>query len=281
MKTTEIFVEQVLIGFLALLVIAPLLWSDLPALSTWLRAKGEVVASLAAVGAAYLVGIVYDRLADTLLEDVDQHRRWTVVRSRARTIVGDPFPEGRWRLAMLRDGSAVTEHETYLRSRLRLSRALATLVPGLCLAYVLVATRRRVPDALWLPVATATPFVYGATLAFKLLVSRRGHGWTAGRVPKTYEQDAESKYEDLRRRGLPWLVITEPVTWGGSLLVLLTAAVAFTAPGPWLWLMPHVAIAATLLCGWAWWRINRTYLVFVRDAGTEITAERCPSGGAR
>ena len=73
MRTPEIFVEQVLIGFLVLLI-PGLIWWDRFA-PAWVAPSDKLFTGAALAGAAYLLGIVYDRVTDTLLEDVDQHFR--------------------------------------------------------------------------------------------------------------------------------------------------------------------------------------------------------------
>ena len=73
MKTTELFVEQVVIG-MAALATAGLLAS--PRMFDWL-AEADTSDFAFAVVAAYLVGMVYDRVADTLMERLEKHARLT------------------------------------------------------------------------------------------------------------------------------------------------------------------------------------------------------------
>ncbi|MGI8733497.1 MAG: hypothetical protein ACR2LM_09375 [Pyrinomonadaceae bacterium] len=159
MKTTELFVEQVLIGFLVLLVAALVFWADLYAFlvrrsdkSLELLVTGGVL-----VGAAYLIGMVYDRVADTLLQDIESHGRLQFALARFKFKTGkvrtnevktekipadeedvkdfdiwvaknrDPFEDGKYRMMVLGSAEATAQME-YLRSRIRLTRAMTTIV---------------------------------------------------------------------------------------------------------------------------------------------------------
>src|SRR4051794_16888741 len=111
MQTTELFVEQVLIGLLvfiaALAVASP---PKLDALRTVALGEGAFL-----LGGAYLIGILFDRYADTLLDGPLRYHRlivalaaWSKECKRqgmdpSGLPSSDPFPEHRLRLASLRD----------------------------------------------------------------------------------------------------------------------------------------------------------------------------------
>ena len=77
MKTTELFVEQVLIGFMVLLVGALIFWGDVYAFALKRSDKSLdlIVIGGILIGTAYLIGMVYDRIADTLLQDIEAQGR--------------------------------------------------------------------------------------------------------------------------------------------------------------------------------------------------------------
>ena len=77
MKTTELFVEQVLIGFMVLLVGALVFWGDVYAFALKRSDKSLdlIVTGGILIGTAYLIGMVYDRIADTLLQDIEAQGR--------------------------------------------------------------------------------------------------------------------------------------------------------------------------------------------------------------
>lgn len=145
MKTTELFVDQVLIGLLVLVTLLALSPLPFPSLDNFDLAKATAV-----VACAYFTGILYDRFADTLLQDMESHQRLAVSLGKwmaAKPANSDRFPgfpatartevfdAGTYRMAVIRNGQA-SDYSDYLRSRMRLTRALATLLPGMSVALV-------------------------------------------------------------------------------------------------------------------------------------------------
>ena len=145
MKTTELFVDQVLIGLLVLITLLALSPLPFPSLSNFELAKATAV-----VACAYFIGILYDRFADTLLQDMESHQRLAVSLDRWMAVEpenGDRFPAfskksktevfsvGEYRMAVIRNSQA-SDYSDYLRSRMRLTRALATLLPAMSVAMV-------------------------------------------------------------------------------------------------------------------------------------------------
>jgi hypothetical protein len=72
MKTTELFVEQTLTGFLVLTAAAApfLSWEGLQELPDEAKGGVDISSAAGALGAAYLLGIIFDRFADTHDRDV-------------------------------------------------------------------------------------------------------------------------------------------------------------------------------------------------------------------
>lgn len=88
-------------------------------------------------GAAYLIGILFDRFANTLLSGIEQrHRLDFAWNPRPPIDDKDPFAEDR-NIAALGIDAATGDWLAYLRSRVRLSRALATFLPALIVAVAL------------------------------------------------------------------------------------------------------------------------------------------------
>jgi len=137
-KTTEIFVEQVLIGALVLIVVGLFLGVGLEDLSA--GTVTGVAVGLAGLGAAYLAGIVYDRVADTMLASIESRSRLRAAKKRhddsiCKTVLPrDLFPEDKLRLLIQSAEKTVGDYADYLRTRMRLTRALATLAPALAVA---------------------------------------------------------------------------------------------------------------------------------------------------
>lgn len=278
MKSTEIFVEQVLIGGMVLAMLSPLVGEDMLMLLGPLGGPQGVAAGAALVGAAYLVGIVYDRWADTVLEDIEQHGRWTRVLwwQRNPRKPDDPFPEGRYRMRLLDQGAAA-DYAGYLRSRVRLSRALASLLPGLCVAYVLWKARPSSASVGWYAAGALMGGLYALVFVAQLVRGRRHRqrgrpgspargdalGWY--RTPKTWEGSATRQAALYEHRGVLGLAVYEPALWGGLALTALGCLVAVMAERRGLVAVPLVGAVLTYLVGWTWWRISHTYWQFLRD----------------
>ena len=137
MKTTAMLIEQVLIGGLLLIVIA-LLFPE------WVKGwhptgtLESVLFGTTALGASYLIGIIYDRFADTLLADQEQcgRLRYGLDRKekKGRASKYDLFPVDRFQILALSAGEGITDHVSYLRTRIRLAIALASLLPALMIS---------------------------------------------------------------------------------------------------------------------------------------------------
>lgn len=141
MTPTAVFVEQVLIGsILVAILVLPIhpeigdlvkLWKS----DSFLFDKLAVGAIL--LGIVYLMGVVADRLADTILEIWERHIRLRFAIKKydswPQTWV-DPYDEGRYRVLVLKYGGAMCEWMDYLRRRVRLVRSLAIYLPGLTIS---------------------------------------------------------------------------------------------------------------------------------------------------
>src|SRR5262249_3875354 len=136
MKPGEVYVEPVLIGFATLLIAAMMGSREL---ESWLLtvSTGELAAALAA---SYFVGIIVDRLGDAVLDPLNQHHRLLFAldemerpeKPRGR----DPFPEDRYNVMRMKEEQAA-DHIDYLRSRIRLMRAMVVLAPAAGVAVAL------------------------------------------------------------------------------------------------------------------------------------------------
>ncbi|MEK6408912.1 MAG: hypothetical protein AABN34_18470 [Acidobacteriota bacterium] len=271
MKTTEVFVEQVLIGVLVMLnlglIFSPAITCHVKQLDSPSRTAVIVAAVIAT---AYLVGIVFDRCADTLLEDIERHCRLQTALQGKKPLLEsdpDPFPEDQYRMKILQNAEAST-YANYIRTRIRLSRALAILIPGLSVSFLL--NRARVRDAQWIAAAVSLGVIYGGALVAQLI---RGMKIEAGSLwykpPRTNDRAAVNGYLEkkrcLKKTVLWWFAFYEPCFWGFILVTALSLGLALRAPCRTFLAVPFVTIALTLLTGWTWWRITKTFLAFLRD----------------
>jgi hypothetical protein len=273
-NTTELFVEQVLAGLLVLLTGGLVFyWQLRDVYSEYVGSEGyleQLIASGVIVSAAYLIGMVYDRVADTLLQDVESHCRLRFAfRKYNPDNLVDPFEEGKYRIRVLGNEQA-TAHMEYLRSRVRLTRALTVAIPGLMMALSLAMDGKRL-SPWWGRWALTIPLVYLGVLIMKLVKRPK----LFERPPKTFEATKLRDYYTRRVRLIPkkrdgktpfpWVLIQDEV-WIGLLLLLGFASLLIVSTGSYgrLW-VPPTGLLLTLLVGWAWWRISETFYAFLHD----------------
>jgi hypothetical protein len=274
MKTTEVFVEQVLIGLLVMLNLALMLP---PEVTNQVKALDKTVLEAlfvaAAIATAYLVGIVFDRCADTLLEDIERHCRLkTALQGKTPPIESDPFPEDKYRMKVLLNSEAAS-YSNYIRTRLRLTRAMAILIPALSVSFLLSKTRGRIADPTWVTAAVSLGVIYGGALVAQLIRSKRikaSDGSTFWyKPPRTNDREAVNEYlaEKLsQKKTLLWgFAACEPAFWGFIAVTVLGLALALKTDCRAFLAVPFLTIALTLLTGWTWWRITKTFLDFLRD----------------
>ncbi|ODS33943.1 MAG: hypothetical protein SCARUB_00916 [Candidatus Scalindua rubra] len=265
MKTTELYVEQVLIGFFVIGIVILLATHGSPNIVWDTTTLKAIVGSTGLLAIAYLAGIVYDRCADTLLKDIEQHNRLRVglkdIDLSNSVLISDPFPEQDIRTKILAKGSSIVEYLNYLRSRMRLTRSLATLVPALGLIWVLwVLNELNEDDTKWKYGTLVISLVYGIALMCKIF------GWTY-KPPETYELKEVNNYikehckkDENKLTLFRKTILFEPVYWGIYVLTISGWIFVLKYSGDnLLLLIPCASIGLTLLIGWCWWRISRTF----------------------
>lgn len=280
MNTTELFAEQVLAGLLVMLTGGLVFYPQLLELyHAHVDAKDyleQIVAGGFILGAAYLAGMVYDRVADTLLQDLESHCRLRFAVGRVNPDIiqssvenRDPFEDGKYRIRVLGNESATGQME-YHRSRIRLTRTLTVALPGLTMALLLALDGGRT-SRWWGTFALTIPLVYLAMLLMKLIQRRT----LFKRPPKTYDTEELSEYYEKRARLLPksndgkarppWVLISDEV-WIGLALLFVFCLLLIVSTRSWgrLWI-PLTGLVLTLLTGWVWWRISITFYAFLRD----------------
>ena len=270
MKTTELYLEQVLIGFLIIFIGAfpwiPVLWSHAGDIKTGM----SIIGGSAALGFAFFIGIPFDRLADTLSDRLEQHSRLKAAiaalkpppppkpTDRNGAPIDDPYPEDMLLIACRRDQSVVRALD-YLRSRVRLTRALAAYAPALTLIATLSVDCWQTEDDI-APARAAVWFglVAAAYLAWALLVSMteslpRTHD-TTGRF-KQYQDRPPAACYDGATYVVPALVLIASIA-AGSMKACDHPLVLAAALG---------GATLTILSTWSWWRISKTYRAFLLD----------------
>lgn len=282
MKTTEVFVEQVLIGLLVILNFGLIFSQDIGS-----QFKRDFQTGAAVVAVAYLVGIVFDRFADTLLEDIERHNRLRfALRGKNPSFTKDPFPEDEYRMRVLQNHEAFA-YSNYIRTRMRLSRAMAILIPGLSVSLLLRVTRPT--NAARASAVALTAAIYGGALLLQLIRGLRVRKKNISTNERTalatlwYKPPRTDDRCELRRyrfRSTCWFAVREPSAWAFVLLTALALTLAIGANPPScdqtlafalfpnrlaMLAVPVLSIVLTLLTGWTWWRITETFMAFLRD----------------
>ena len=265
MKTTELFVEQTLTGFLVLgAAAAPFLsWETLQELPDEAKGGVDISSAAGAIGLAYLLGVIFDRFADTLLVRFNRWNRLLfAIELKAENEAlspDDPFPEDRLQIEVIHEGDEAWEWMDYLRSRIRIARAMTAFVPALTLSMELAIGFRDRPGVIRAVLGLVVA-AYAAAFVLSQMLER-----SSRRLPKTYDlqtaQDCQNARAKMRATG-------EPACWLGVFLLALGLSLIPLGAGP-----SRTTMAAALATGvvlsaisaWAWWRTTETFLEFLRD----------------
>ena len=243
MKTAEVAIEHVLTGLLTLCAFV------LPFLDSTARPSGGSLTNSAIVGVlglAYLVGVVFDKLADTMLSPLEQWIRLSLA-GPPESEAHDPFPQDALEYALRAKGGTRVEWMDSLRSRIRTCRGLAVLGAPAALGVAAFLD----PSAVWLP-----PIVAFATL---LLVIAAAMGEKRFKLRRT-DVPPDPKAPDgavLRRAVVPYGLL-------GSTAGL--ASITYLLRAPLAGFVATAGLALSALALWAWARITETHMKFVLKA---------------
>ncbi len=286
MSTTEILIEQVLTGLLVMAVLA------LPFVPTpdagWgsiaVKDVASLTVALAAVG--YLVGVPFDRLADTITSGLEKRVRLRLTWCRylkAPLTDTDPFPEGALR-ALVSENAKESSlgYLDYLRSRMRIARALGVYMPALTASAMLrLAADRPMSAGVLLAIGLAYASVavlvtwdpWAPRRSGRRIVDRRSRLIESPRDLAGFWENAGASHREhhlamrLRCDPLPWwLLLFFGIVLGAGTTVALTGAMSADVRCALLTL-PLAGSLLTALALWAWWRILVTYQVFLYQLG--------------
>lgn len=265
MKTTELFVEQTLTGFLVLTAgAAPFLsWEKLQKLPDDVKGGIDISSAAGAIGVAYLLGVSFDRFADTLLERFNRWNRLLFAielkEENKALSPDDPFPEDRLQIEVIHEGDEAWEWMDYLRSRIRLARAMTAFVPAVTLSLELTAGLRDRPGMIRAVLAMVVIAYVAAFLASQILER------SSRRLPKTYDLRTD---EDCRGARAKMGATNEPAFWLGAFLLALGLGLIplGTSPArPAMGAVLATGAVLTAISAWAWWRTTETFMQFLRD----------------
>ena len=260
MKTTELFVEQTLTGFLVLTAaVAPFLaWETLEELP-----EVDLSSAAGAIGVAYLLGVIFDRFADTLLERFNRWKRllFAIELQEENKALSpeDPFPEDQLEIEVIHQGDEAWEWMDYIRSRIRIARAMAAFVPILTVSMELTVGLQNRPDIISAVLAIVV-VAYLAAFLVGLILER-----SSWRLPKTYDLHTA---EDRRGARDKMRVAREPAFWLSVFVFALGLGLIPLGSGSARLTMTAVfatGAVLTAISAWAWWRTTETFLEFLRD----------------
>ncbi len=276
MKTGELFIEQVLIGALVLAIgICPWVVAQYTDIKDFVVEHSDVIGSLIAlsgaiiVGLSFLLGIIFDRFADSLMARLEQHHRlqFTCKMLKKTKILelpietwSDLFPEDHFRLVMLRESDGILEWMDYHRSRIRLSRALAIYVPGLTLAIVIGFFKSEICP--WGLIFIPATYILAALIA--QLLNYFGY-----KLPRTDESEGFEKYQKRQGRStfIVEVILCDPTIWACIALLLVAFIFSYMMSSMELVKLVLASMYLTSLSFWSWWRINETYRVYLLKIG--------------
>jgi hypothetical protein len=256
--TTELVVELVLSGFLLLLALL-LPWIGWPAPDL---TDSQVVAAIAA---AFVIGVTTDRCADSILARWEGATRVQLahvrpIRLDRRKLVGsaavkDPLPEGWMRtFIMNEDKDGVLRWFDQLRVRVRITRTSALLAPALTTSAMLalaLSAADRGDDRRWLSL------VHVAVLLVAFAGAELCETWKA---PKTYEYLRKSRIDG---HALRWWLWSPAAFWFAGQLVFACCVLHFTEADAGVWGVCGLGFALTALAIVAWHRVVKTFIGFM------------------
>ena len=277
-KSTEIVAELLIIGLLFLAIVILFIYGGLPPIPGSGEAE-KFALSVLVIAGAYAIGIIFDKWADTLLQNLAQHQR---LRFAVKTLTygdlenleksgtkkDDPFPEQQIRLKILKHGKEVADYHDYLRTRMRITRAISCLLPALFMALLL--SHLKAGELARILAGTVTGLIYIVLLVYIPNTKKQ--------LPKTYDFEELKKYvddrmenaEDTTKIELIEQDLERPLAYSLGALTLFGCGIV----GYYMWansksilfiLYPFGGLIITVLVGLAWWRISKTFLGLVLD----------------
>lgn len=185
MTTTAIFVELLVTGLLALvwLILAILSFTGMPwnELAGFLGLKEkEGISSILALGFAYVVGIVVDRISDSLFRRFDVRIRKSRIHAKVPSV-------SEMRLYVMSVNEKLSAFLDYLRSRLRLARSSALNFFLITLAAAIFSATRN---------SNGRELVFAITIGGLGLTLATGYAWY--RISRTYYKRLVQSYEILK-----------------------------------------------------------------------------------
>jgi len=291
MKTAEVAIEHVLTGVLALCAFLLPLLSGLSINERML--KSEILVGV--VGMAYLFGVVFDKLADTILSPIEQWLRLGLanefLEKNGPRYDEDPFPQDVLEYCLRGDKNGRVDWMDSLRSRIRTSRGLAVLglpaAMGIAI-YLTAGPNSEVRWSWWPHAAVALNLFLMFTAITILSVKSPKNDQKPGASDDTKTETSTTNINDsfletlkpirtnklsdnqcIRKRQMQQATKRMVVYSACYFLMLINSAatLAMIAPLPkGFWARAVILLSAALVIAlplWVWYRITETHMRFI------------------
>ncbi|MDO8754802.1 MAG: hypothetical protein Q7J80_12970 [Anaerolineales bacterium] len=260
MNTAQVSIELILAGILALCAFVLPFWTGSDISKDLLQSN----ALIGFLGMAYLFGVVFDKLADMILNPFEKFKRLQQADeylSDHPRCKGDPYPQNvlEFRLRKSKDGRL--DWMDSLKSRIRTSRELAVLgLPATMGITLYQSLAKDCAGAAICPSRGLYMFVViNIVLVFAAVLNSKSHS----RMPNTNQLKTD-KFERARQmiQARRQMYINSSVYY--LMMINSALAIAFVAVGNWgVAVFGLGGVFITLLGLWTWSTITRTYLKFI------------------
>ncbi len=312
MNISEVYIGPLFVGVLVLVVLLLPVYPDpissyLPlgpadqgkSSAIGLNAMENTAFGALALGFAYLIGVVFDRVIDTVLASLEKHNRLRFTcklrspkepKSSKIVSLADPFPEDALRAAVMLMTEPANAWIESLRTRIRLMRTAAFMFPALAFALAFKASSAPAPLFYGMLIAAiGLSVVAQAVLAHYDPIDRTQSPlpriWLGTFAPpRTHEKSKLDDYETARKRTAGPRSVLFDIAFSAfsfylAALIICTFALwaymCISSDVPWkplaYWVTFLLGLAIGLLSLWAWWRTSKTfmeYLIILKNAGS-------------
>jgi hypothetical protein len=278
MKTAEVAIEYMLTGLLALCAFGLPLLSK-PDLDQRLLQSGAIIGVL---GMAYLLGVVFDKLADSVLSPIEQ---WLRLRQADENFKNtkkhsDAFPQDALELT-LRGEDGRLEWMDSLRGRIRTTRGLAVLglpaAMGIAIFQGFMKDDGAVSDVSWRWLLYTLVFVNLLFIVGSIwrLKTKKFRTWFKFLKTRDLTKDDDTRITQMRKakqdmwRGIRLYVLMLLTSTVTVIIIAALRAAHFESV-----VIGMFGAVAALLALWTWYSITKTYISFISKAAELLTEER-------
>jgi hypothetical protein len=280
MNTAQVSIELVLAGILALCAFVLPFWRGTDISQDLLQTD----ALIGVLGIAYLFGVVFDKLADTILSPMEDYlrlRQADKMLKGAKSSVKDAFPQNKleFHLRTAKDGRL--DWMNSLKSRIRTSREVAVLGLPASLGIAVYAGFTK-GCATSVSQACSAQWIY-IFVIFNLLLMAAA-AWRESKAPeedstvpntriiKTHDLNLDPKLRTEQMQQAEQKMRADSAVYylmGVNSIIAIAIVVALKPENSWIALFGAGGLIISLLSLWTCLRITRTYMKFVARESPE------------